>query len=231
VVFLYRPGITADQPWASRRLVPMVAPGFILIGLWAVSWACGKIGRGEVPGAARIPVLAGWLTGNRRGLTAAGVASACAVLLLVPTGLGARGTALKRTYTNQVAAVYGLCAQIPSDASVVIVDGPMADRWAEVVRGMCDVPVARFPDNKDVYTDPEAPISLVNGAIASIEHIGRRPVLLGSSQTELAPFASAGTITHVVNVGTVSDGKYFLTKPYNISKPGKLTAWMWEPTR
>jgi len=231
VLFLYRPGITPDQPWASRRLVPMVAPGFILIATWAVAWACGKIRRGEVPGAARIPVLASWLTGNRRGLTTGGVAAVCAVLMVVPAGLGSRGTALKRTYTNQVAAVYGLCDQLPRNATVLVIDGPMADRWAEVVRGMCNVPVGRFPDNANVYTDPEAPLSLVRGAIASIERTGRTPVLLAGSSGELTPFASAGTITHVVNAPTTADAADFLSKPYNIETGKTLSAWMWEPTR
>ena len=140
----------------------------------------------------------------------------CAVLLVIPTGLGARGTALKRTYTNQVAAIYGICAQLPSDASVIFVDGPMADRWGQTIRGMCDVPVGRFPDNKDVYTDPAAPLALVNNAIASIERIGRRPVLIAANAKELASFASDGTITHVANVATTSDGKYLTSKPYNI---------------
>jgi hypothetical protein len=232
VFFLYRPGITPDQPWASRRLVPVVLPGFILLAMWAVSWACGKLRRGEVPGASRLGALATWLTGSRRGLTAAGVASACAILLIVPSALGARGTALKRTYTNEVAAIYGLCAQIPSNASVVIINGPMADRWDQTIRGMCDVPVGRFPDNKNVYTDPAARPVLVNNAIASIERIGRRPVLIAATQKELAPYASGGTVTHVVNVATTSDGKYFWSKPYNIiTKAQRMSAWMWEPTR
>jgi hypothetical protein len=230
--FLYRPGITPDQPWASRRLVPVVLPGFILFASWTVAWACRRLRRGEVPGVSRLGALATWLTGSRRGLTAAGVASVCAVLLVVPTALGARGTALKRTYTNEVAAIYGLCAQIPSNASVVIIDGPMADRWDETIRGMCDVPVARFPDNKNIYKDPAARPVLVSNAIASIERIGRRPVLIAASSKELAPYASGGTITHVVNAPTTADGKYFLSKPPNIeTKPSRLSAWMWEPTR
>jgi hypothetical protein len=154
------------------------------------------------------------------------------VLLVVPTALGARGTALKRTYTNEVAAIYGLCAQIPSNASVVIIDGPMADRWDETIRGMCDVPVGRFPDNRNIYTDPAARPVLVSNAIASIERIGRRPVLIAASSKELAPYASGGTITHVVNAPTTADGKYFLSKPYNIdTRTSRLSAWMWEPTR
>lgn len=230
VLFLYRPGITPDQPWASRRLVPMVLPGFIILAVWALAWACGKIRRGEVPGTSRVAVLASRLTGSRRGLAAAGVASVCALLLLVPTALGARGTALKRTYTGQVGAVYGLCDQIPSDASVLIVDGPLADRVAEVVRGMCDVPVARFPDNTNVYQDPAAPTALVASAVASIERIGRKPVLLAGDAKELAAFANEGTVTHAVNLKSTMDGRYLLTKPYNITKED-LSIWMWEPTR
>jgi hypothetical protein len=230
VLFLYRPGITPDQPWASRRLVPMVLPGFIILAVWALSWACGKIRRGEVPGASRVAVLASWLTGSRRSLTAAGVASVCALLLLVPTALGARGTAFKQTYVGQVGAVYGLCDQIPSDASVLIIDGPLADRMSEVVRGMCNVPVARFPDNTNVYQDPAAPTALVAKAVASIEQTGRRPVLLAGNTKELAPFTSEGTVTHAVNLKSTMDGRYLLTKPYNIGKED-LSIWMWEPTR
>jgi len=230
VLFLYRPGITPDQPWASRRLVPMVLPGFITLAVWALAWACGKIRRGEVPWASRAAALPGWLTGSRRGLIAAGVASVCALLLLVPTAAGARGTALKRTYTGQVGAVYGLCDQIPSDASVLIVDGPLADRMSEVIRGMCNVPVARFPDNTNVYKDPAAPTATVANAIASIERIGRKPVLLAGNTNELAPFTGEGTVTHPVNLKSTMDGRYLLTKPYNIGKED-LSIWMWEPTR
>ncbi|HTU77018.1 MAG TPA: hypothetical protein VMG38_26200 [Trebonia sp.] len=226
VLFLYRPGITPDQPWASRRLVPMVLPGFIILSLWALAWACGKIRRGEVPWASRLAAL----SGSRRGLIAAGVASVCALLLLVPTAAGARGAALKRTYVGQVGAVYNLCDQIPSNASVLIIDGPLADRMSEVVRGMCNVPVARFPDNTNVYQDPAAPTALVANAIASIERTGRTPVLLAGNTTELAPFTSKGTVTHAVNLKSTMDGRYLLTKPYNITKED-LSIWMWEPTR
>jgi hypothetical protein len=228
VLFLYRPGITPDQPWASRRLVPAVLPGIIALAVWAIAWACGAIRRGEVPGAARIAAAATWLTGPRRGLTAAGLASACAALLLVPTGLGARGTAFKQTYTNQVAAIYGLCQQIPGDASVLMIDGPMADQWAQTIRGMCDVPVARFPDTPKVLKQRAAPTALVAAAVASIERAGRRPVLIAATEQELAPFASEGTITHAVNVKSTVDVGYLQSKPDKVNRE-TITAWMWEP--
>jgi len=235
VLFLYRPGITPDQPWASRRLVPAVLPGFILLAVWAIAWACAAIRRGEVPGTARIAARASWVTGSRRGLTAAGLAVACAVLLLVPAGLGARGTAFKQTYAHQVAAIYGLCKQIPGDASVLMIDGPMADQWAQTVRGTCDVPVARFPDatfphGTTAVTQRVAPTAQVAGAIASIERAGRRPVLIARTRAELAPFAGEGTITHAVNVKSTVDGQSLQSKPSTVNKE-TITAWMWVPDR
>jgi hypothetical protein len=235
VTFLYRPGITPDQPWASRRLVPVVLPGFIMLAVWTVAWAGGKL---RTPGRRRGTALSARGTAlsahgtalSARGTAAAGVAAACAVLLVVPAALGARGTALKRTYANQVAAISGLCDRVPGDASVLIIDGPAADRWAEVVRGMCDVPVARFPDSARPSSHPEAPAALVSAAIAGIERAGRRPVLLAATRAELAPFAGKGTITHAVNLPTTGDGRYLLSRPYNVTR-GNLTAWMWEPNR
>ena len=41
VITLYRPAIVPDQPWASRRLVPAVLPGFILLAVWTVRWLGG----------------------------------------------------------------------------------------------------------------------------------------------------------------------------------------------
>src|SRR5262249_24558017 len=41
VTFLSRPSITPDHPWASRRLVPAVLPGVILLAVWASSWLVG----------------------------------------------------------------------------------------------------------------------------------------------------------------------------------------------
>ena len=64
VVTLYPPAIVPDQPWASRRLVPAVLPGFILLAVWAVRW------------------LSGWLReqGYRQG-GRAGATALCAVAL------------------------------------------------------------------------------------------------------------------------------------------------------
>ena len=143
VTFLYRPAITPDQPWASRRLVPAVLPGFILLAVWASSWLVGwlnehgyagvpSVGSGIVLAAALVlpPSMTtfglGVKTGGPLGIT-----------------LTADGLAFKTTYGGELGAVDGLCAAIPEDSSVVIVDGPVADRFTEIVRGMCGDPAVR----------------------------------------------------------------------------------------
>ena len=153
VTTLYKPSITPDQPWASRRLVPAVLPGFILLAVWAAGW------------------LNDWL---RRAGTArvvhAGVMACCVAALVLPAAvttfglrvasggpvgirLAAKGLAVKRTYEGEIPAVNGMCAAIPRDASVVFIGGSQggdAARLTQVVRGMCGVPAAdiAFPQGQ-----------------------------------------------------------------------------------
>jgi hypothetical protein len=52
VSVLWRPGTVPDQPWASRRLVPVLLPGLILCGIWVSSWLAVRAReRGAGPGA------------------------------------------------------------------------------------------------------------------------------------------------------------------------------------
>ena len=144
---LWRPGTLPDQPWASRRLVPVVLPGLILCAIWASAWLVGRArDRGAGPAA--------WSLAG----------ACCVVALLVPTvvttfGVGlthsgksgslrlaADGLALKRTGAGQAPAVQQLCAAIGSGASVVIVDRYVAQQFTQTIRGMCGVPAGWMSD-------------------------------------------------------------------------------------
>ncbi len=46
VTVLWRPAISPEQPWASRRLVPFVLPGLILGALWASAWLSNLAAQG-----------------------------------------------------------------------------------------------------------------------------------------------------------------------------------------
>jgi hypothetical protein len=210
VTVLYRPAVAPDQPWASRRLVPFVLPGLILGGIWAAAWLKGQ--------AAQL---------GRTRATAIIIASCCAASLLIPTalttldlsvtrtnGVDAHGMAFRKIGTGEITAVGKLCRNIPPGASVVILDQLTADRFAQVVRGICNTPTA-------ILSHPSALSTVVQG----IEKAGRRPVLLAANADELP-----GTPRQVVDLLTTQEA-HNLTAPPTRTWMIHYTVWMSTPSR
>jgi hypothetical protein len=215
VTVLWRPAVSPDQPWASRRLVPFVLPGLILGAIWASAWLkdrAGRLGRGRV--------------------TSAAVASCCVASLVIPAALtnldigytsgpgrhlSAHGMAFRRIGAGELTAVNGLCAAIGPNASVVVLDSLTAGRFAQVVRGMCDTPAA--------VLDHPTPAT-VGAVVTGIQRAGRRPVLLAQTEAELAPYG--GTPTEVVNLLTTQEA-HNLTTPPTRTWLIHYTVWMSEP--
>jgi hypothetical protein len=208
VSVLWRPAVAPDQPWASRRLVPFVLPGLILGAIWACAWLrdrAGQLGRAR--------------------LTSAAVACCCVASLVIPTALttfdptstGVHGMAFRRIGGGELTAVDKLCAAIGPDASVVILDSLTADRFAQLVRGMCGTPAAVL-----------APVTpgTVQAVVAGIEAAGRRPVLLAETEAELAPYG--GAPREVVNLLTTQEA-HNLTSPPTRTWLIHYTVWMSEP--
>jgi hypothetical protein len=205
VTVLYRPAVAPDQPWASRRLVPFVLPGLILGGVWASAWLKGH--------AAQL---------GRTRATGIVIASCCAASMLIPTalttldlsvtkagGVQAHGMAFRTIGSGEITAVSRLCRSIPADSSVVILDSLTADRFAQVVRGMCGLPTAVVTSHADL-----SPV------IAGIERVGRRPVLLAQYRAELP-----GTPKEVVNLLTTQEA-HNLTAPPTRTWLIHYTVWM-----
>jgi hypothetical protein len=219
VTFLYRPAITPDQPWASRRLVPAVLPGLLLLAVWGSSWLVGLL--------------------RQRGLgplARGGFAWCCAAALVLPAaattfGLGighggpmgirltADGLAFKTTYRGEIAAVDRMCARIPSRSSVVIIDPRIARRLPEVIRGMCGQPVARL-----LHPRP----SSVDEVVRGIMRAGRRPVLLAARPSQLAPYG--GPMEQIMALQTRKDESTLTTAPLN-TWLYTLDVWMSQPGR
>ena len=216
VAVLWEPETVPDQPWASRRLVPLVLPGLILCAAWASAWLRG---RARSRGAGR---MAGSL-----------VAGCCVVALLVPTvattfGLGlshtgksgalrptADGLALKRTGPGQVGAVDRLCSSLGPSATVVIVASAVAQEFTQVIRGMCAVPVAWMVGQ---------PTTDVQSVLTDIERTGRRPVLLGARPAQLYPYGG-GSPVRVLDLSTSRDPQT-LTQPPTVLSPAHYVVWM-----
>jgi hypothetical protein len=213
---LWEPETTPDQPWASRRLVPLVLPGLILCATWACAWLRG---RARSRGAGR---LAGSF-----------VAGFCVVALLVPTvattfGLGlshtgksgalrptADGLALKRTGPGQFGAVTSLCSSLGPSATVLIVAGSVAQQFMQVIRGMCAVPVASIVGQ---------PTGDVQSVLTDIERTGRRPVLLAARPGQLYPYGG-GSPVRVLDLSTSQD-PHTLTQPPTALAPAHYVIWM-----
>jgi hypothetical protein len=212
---LYDPAVAPDQPWASRRLVPFVLPGLILAATWAATWlkdAAARLGRGKT--------------------TAAAVASCAMASLVIPTalttldlgftsrGLTAHGMAFRRIGAGELTAVNKLCRSIGPDASVVILDSLTADRFAQVIRGVCGMPTATLDPATATAGGQQA---AVRNAVQGIESVGRRPVLLAENQAELTQYGPPPT--EVVNLLTTQEA-HNLTSPPTRTWLIHYTVWM-----
>jgi hypothetical protein len=211
VTVLYRPAVAPDQPWASRRLVPFVLPGLILGAIWAVTWLKDQ--------AAQL---------GRTKTTAAIVATCGAASLLIPTALttldpsftakkiiDVHGMAFRQIGPGELDAVSGLCGAIGTEASVVITDQLTADRFAQVIRGICGVPTAVFTNAKSLREIGEG-----------IEAVGRRPVYLAQNEDELP--ANGSKPNEVVNLLTTQEA-HNLTAPPIRTWLIHYTVWMSVP--
>ena len=212
VTVLWRPAVAPDQPWASRRLVPFVLPGLILGAIWAATWLKDQ--------ASQL---------GRTRITSGIVATCCVASLVIPTalttldlgvtkqsGLTAHGMAFRKIGAGELTAVNGLCAAIGPDASVVILDSLTADRFAQVIRGICGTPAA-------VLTNPTG--AATSAVVQGIEGVGRRPVLLAQQPAELAGY---GAPRAVVNLLTTQEA-HNLTSPPTRTWGIHYTVWMAEP--
>jgi hypothetical protein len=214
---LWRPGTVPDQPWASRRLVPVVLPGLILCAIWVASWLAARArdrgaGAGAVATAAACFVVALVLPTALAtfgfGLTFAPLAGASRSA----TG----GLALNRAGPGQAAAVNDVCGTLSASTSVVILDRVAAEQFGQLIRGMCDVPTGIMSG---------ASPSAVQAVLSGITGAGRRPVLIGSGSAEFARYGFSPS--RVLDLTTTQDA-HDLTQPP--TAPWQISYVLWEST-
>ena len=209
---LWDPRTVPDQPWASRTLVPLVLPGFILCAVWVAAWLDR---RARERGAGRVAVA----------LAAAFFVLAMVVPTAVTTfgislshlGTGrpvATGVGVKRTGAGQAAAVQGLCGTMSSRMSVVILDRLAASEFAQAIRGMCGVPAGVMAG---------APVAQVQSVIRGIAAAGREPVLMATRPAELSAYGA--TPRRVVHLVTTQDA-HDLTQPPVSTWPITYQLWL-----
>ena len=214
---LWRPGTVPDQPWASRRLVPVLLPGLILSAIWVSSWLAARArergaGHGAVAAAAACfvaaLVLPTVLATFGFGLTFAPLPGAARA--------ADGGLALNRVGPGQATAVRDVCGTLSASTSVVILDRAAADQFGQVIRGMCDVPTGVMAG-----ASPAA----LQAVLSGITSAGRRPVLIGSGSAEFARYGFSPS--RVLDLTTTQDA-HDLTQPP--TAPWQINYVLWEST-
>jgi hypothetical protein len=201
VTTLLRPEITPDHPWAARRLVPVVIPGLILLATYGLAWLRDLAGRRR----------------SRPGLRRWGMPLAV-LLLVAPAAVTSIGTAFTPVERGEAAAVAAMCARIPRDASVLIVERVTGDRLTQVVRGMCDRPAARVARVNNADTAPEAEVRRLIGRVRAA---GRVPVVLGADDSQVSPY---GPAVQVMALATRQDERSLVDAP---NGTWSLTVGVW----
>ncbi|MEU6713148.1 glycosyltransferase family 39 protein [Nonomuraea sp. NPDC046802] len=193
VTTLLRPEITPDHPWAARRLVPIVIPGMILLAAYGLAWLRRRT--------------------DRRWVTAVAV-----VLVLVPPTVTSIGTAFTPVERGEAAAVAAMCAKIPANASVLIVERVTGDRLTQVVRGMCDRPTAQVNrENAETASETQ-----VRRLIERVRASGRVPVVLAAEAGQVSPY---GRASQVMGLVTRQDERSLVEAP-NGTWSLRINVWM-----
>ncbi|HEV2373233.1 MAG TPA: hypothetical protein VGS19_13795, partial [Streptosporangiaceae bacterium] len=135
LVVLWQPDTVPDQPWASRRLVPVALPGLVVLAVWVAARLTARArsqGAGVVVVAATVACFVVALGVPPAALTF-GIGASHAKSPAVRLAL--TGLALKRANRGEFAAVQAMCQNLPARSSVVLLDETAARRFAQAIRG------------------------------------------------------------------------------------------------
>ncbi len=218
-VVLWQPLTVPDQPWASRRLVPVVLPAVLWMAIWAARWLAALAasrGAGRATAAAVSVLCAGAIllpaagTSFGVGLTHAGAGGA-----LRPS---AGGLAQHAVGAGQEQAVRAACAALGPRSAVLIVDRRVAGYLTQVIRGMCGVPVGWLPTGTGRVS--------VAAVLAAIRRSGYRPVLVGAAPGQVAGYGSRPRLMFDLRT---TQQPHWLTQPPGAPWPARYVVWMAVP--
>jgi hypothetical protein len=130
-MFITRPDVAPDQPWAMRRFLPIVVPGIVIAVAVAIC-TLAAVARG---------------TGSSRGQLWKVMAIGAAVAaIVIPSILASAPLVEARAQHGASGAVKKLCNALPSNAAVLLYPPSFADsEMMQTIRGFCGVPTAGAP--------------------------------------------------------------------------------------
>jgi hypothetical protein len=132
VLYLARPNIAPDQPWAMRRFLPVVIPGLALFVAVALSALWTR--------------RAGWTGISRRvGAVVVGLGIA------VPCAISMRPFLKMRMQQGAEAAVHRICSISRDDSALIVIRGNYLDLLLPAAtRAFCNVPSTKLVNAKNI---------------------------------------------------------------------------------
>jgi hypothetical protein len=140
-----------------------------------------------------------------------------------------RGVGASAAYGGSVSTASALCASIGPSAAVLFVDFSTAATFAPVVRGLCGQPAALMvlgASSGPSSASSASSVAKLSEAVRAIQQAGRRPVLLGTSQSSVSVPGLASR--RVVSLRTSGDAEV-LTGPPAGTWPVTYTVWLAAP--
>lgn len=155
LVFFTKIGISPDQVWASRRLLPVVLPGFVVFGTFGLQYTYDK-----------------YL--NRYNLHYLFMATLCSLSILLPLYI-TYPFLRTRSYTPQLMQIHNVCHALkPGDAVIWV--GSTANNAVMTIRSFCGVPARALakPGPGDIEE-----------VSSSVRRAHYRPLLVTTSKDEV----------------------------------------------
>jgi hypothetical protein len=181
-LYLWTSQITPDQPWASRRYLPVVIPLLLIAAGAALRLIRTWFGRWQ-----KVPIIAG-------SLMLIGLPAATSVpVLTVSEG------------APQLSQLQAICRALGSNSAVVMLDQPMQLGYGQAVRSVCGVPTtAMLHASSSVLRDVSYSVA---GTGRRLFVMAADPSLLpGVNPYGAVPFSAIGTTRWPSLINKVPDG-------------------------
>ena len=131
ILYLWKPSVSPDQPWAMRRFLPIVIPGLLIAVAFALRAMSDFLRRVRHPRKR----MAGFLA-----------IGALTLAIFTQAAVAAAPLIGARAQHGALAAVKKVCNELPDDAAVLVYPASFLDNsMTQTIRGFCEVPTAAAP--------------------------------------------------------------------------------------
>jgi len=177
LLYLWKPTIFPDQPWAMRRYLPVLLPGMFLFAAVAIS------------------SFVGWLDRRTTRVVSLVVGAVLAAGLILPSAIGTWPVRNMRAQAGYIRPILWTCEQVGADGAILVLpsETQLTHRTLpQAFRSWCGVPVAiastdvtpeRVQELSKLARAAGRELYLVAGEPERLEEVGARKIRLSPVAT------------------------------------------------